>query len=101
MVPIRLRLRCAGPLRLAGLDVARKKDHTNSMKAALLLIGWCILFVLCWPVAVLAIILLPVVLLVSLPLRLIGITIEAAFAFIRALLFLPTRLLGFRKGGAS
>jgi hypothetical protein len=45
---------------------------------------------------VLALILLPVVWLVSLPLRLIGITIEAVFALIRALLFLPARLLGFR-----
>ena len=81
--------------------MAWKKDHTNSMKAALLLIGWCILFVLCWPVAVLAIILLPVVWLVSLPLRLIGITIEAAFAFIRALLFLPARLLGLKKSRAN
>ena len=66
------------------------------MKILILFLGWCILFVLCWPVAVLALILFPVVWLVSLPLRLIGITIEAAFALIRALLFLPARLLGFR-----
>ena len=66
------------------------------MKILILFVGWCILFVLCWPVAVLALILLPVVWLVSLPLRLIGIIIEAAFALIRALLFLPPRLLGFR-----
>jgi hypothetical protein len=66
------------------------------MKILILFVGWFILFVLCWPVAVLALILLPVVWLVSLPLRLIGITIEAVFALIRALLFLPARLLGFR-----
>jgi hypothetical protein len=63
------------------------------MKALILFIGWCILFVLCWPVALLALILFPVVWLVSLPLRLIGIATEAFFAFIRALLFLPARLL--------
>ena len=67
------------------------------MKALILFIGWCILFVLCWPVAVLALILLPVVWLVSLPLRLLGITIGAVFALIRTLLFLPARLLGWRK----
>ena len=67
------------------------------MNAALFFVGWCILFLLCWPVALLALIFLPFVWLVSLPLRLIGITVEAAFAFIRALLFLPARLLGFRK----
>jgi hypothetical protein len=47
--------------------------------------------------ALLALVLFPFVWLLSLPLRLIGITVEAAFAFIRALLFLPARLLGFRK----
>ena len=67
------------------------------MKALILFIGWCILFVLCWPLALLALILLPMVWLVSLPLRLLGITIEAVFALIRALLFLPARLLGWRK----
>jgi hypothetical protein len=65
------------------------------MKLLLLFVGWCILFVLCWPVAVLALILMPIVWLISLPLRLIGLTIGAAFALIRALLFLPARLLGF------
>jgi len=65
------------------------------MKILILFIGWCILFVLCWPAALLALILLPVIWLISLPLRLIGITIEAVFALIRALLFLPARLLGF------
>ena len=67
------------------------------MKALILFICWCILFVLCWPVAVIALVLLPVVWLLSLPLRLIGITVGALFAFIRALLFLPARLLGWRK----
>jgi hypothetical protein len=66
------------------------------MKILILFVGWCILFVLCWPVAMLALILLPVIWLISLPLRLIGITIAAAFALIRALLFLPARLLSFR-----
>jgi len=64
------------------------------MKVLILFVGWCILFVLCWPVAMLALILLPVVWLISLPLRLIGMTIGAAFALVRALLFLPARLLG-------
>jgi hypothetical protein len=57
-------------------------------------IGWCLLFVLCWPLAVLALVLWPLVWLVSLPFRLIGITFAAAFALLRAVLFLPARLLG-------
>jgi hypothetical protein len=67
------------------------------MKVLMLFVVWCILFVLCWPVALLALILFPVVWLVSLPLRLIGITLNALFAFLGALLFLPARLLGWRR----
>ncbi len=67
------------------------------MKALILFVGWCILFMLCWPVALLALILFPVVWLLSLPLRLIGITLEAVFALIHALLFLPARVFGWRR----
>ena len=63
------------------------------MKALILFVGWCILFVLCWPIALLALILLPVIWLLSLPLRLIGMTVSAVFALLRAVLFLPALLL--------
>ena len=63
------------------------------MRALILFVGICILFVLSWPVALLAIVLLPIVWLLSLPLRLVGITLGAVFALIRALLFLPVRVL--------
>jgi hypothetical protein len=66
---------------------------SENMRTLLLWIGWCLLFVLCWPLAVLALVLFPLVWLISLPLRLVGITFEAVFAFIRTLLFLPARLL--------
>jgi hypothetical protein len=67
------------------------------VKALVLFVAWCVLFVLCWPLAILAVVLFPIVWLLSLPLRLIGISVGALFALIRALLFLPARLLGFRK----
>ena len=67
------------------------------MKALILFVGWCILFLLCWPVALLALLLFPLVYLVSLPLRLIGITFEAVFALLRAILFFPVRLLAGRR----
>ena len=51
---------------------------------------------LCWPLALLALLLWPLVWLFSLPFRLIGITFEALFSLLRALLFLPARLLGGR-----
>jgi hypothetical protein len=63
----------------------------------LVLVLWAILFVLSWPLAVLVLVLFPFVWLLSLPFRLVGITVGAAFAFIRAVLYLPARLLGFRK----
>ena len=69
------------------------------MKVLILFVAWCLLFVLCWPVALLALVLFPLVWLLSLPLRLIGITIGAVFALLRALLFLPARLLGWRGRG--
>ena len=66
------------------------------MKALILFVGWCILFVLCWPIALLALLLWPVVWLLSLPFRLVGITFEALFALLRAILILPARILGYR-----
>jgi hypothetical protein len=55
---------------------------------------WLLLLVVCWPVAVLALILYPVVWLVLLPFRLAGIAVEGALRLIRALVTLPARVLG-------
>jgi hypothetical protein len=54
---------------------------------------WCILFVLCWPLALLALFAYPFVWLISLPFRIIGITVHGVFALLSAILFLPVRLL--------
>jgi hypothetical protein len=64
------------------------------MNSLFTLIGWLILLVLCWPLALLALVLWPVFWLLSIPFRLIGITFEAVFALLRAVLFLPARVLG-------
>lgn len=66
------------------------------MKTLILFVGWCILWVLCWPLALLALVLAPVVWLLSLPFRLVGITFDALFALFKAVLFLPATLLGHR-----
>lgn len=60
------------------------------------LLLWLILLMICWPLALMALLLWPLVWLISLPFRLIGISVEAVFALLRALLFLPARLLGHR-----
>lgn len=66
----------------------------------LLFLMWCILFVLCWPVALLAIVLWPLIWLVSLPFRAVGLSFDALFALLRAILFLPARILGYRETSA-
>lgn len=66
------------------------------MKTLLVTIGWCILFVLSWPLALLVLIAWPLVWLLSLPFRLVGIAVEGVFSFLRALVLLPARLLGYR-----
>ena len=59
---------------------------------------WLILLVVCWPLALLALILYPIVWLLMLPLRLIGITVDAVFKFLHSVLLLPSRVL---RGPAS
>jgi len=71
------------------------------MSTLLTFLLWCILFVLCWPLALVALILWPFVWLISLPFRLIGIAFDAVFKLLRALLFLPARILGHRDQAGS
>jgi hypothetical protein len=75
----------------------QRERRSRAMKTLTALLLWCLLLVLCWPLALLALVLWPVAWLLSLPFRLVGITFSALFAFLRALLMLPARLLG---GGA-
>lgn len=64
------------------------------MKTLTLFVAWCILLVLSWPLALLVLVLAPLVWLIALPFRLLGLVVRATFAFLGALLFLPARLLG-------
>jgi hypothetical protein len=58
---------------------------------------WVILFVLCWPIALLALILYPLVWLILLPFRLVGIAVDGVFELLRALFLLPARILGANR----
>lgn len=64
------------------------------MKALLVLLLWAIVLVLCWPLALLILLAWPILWLLSIPFRIVGALMEALLAFIKALLFLPARLLG-------
>ena len=58
------------------------------------LLLWLVLLVLCWPLALVALLLWPIFWLISLPFRIVGIAFEGVFAFLRALVMLPARLIG-------
>ncbi len=57
------------------------------------LLLWCVLFVLCWPLALLALVLYPFVWLLLLPFRLVGIAVHGVLELVRAVVMLPARLL--------
>jgi hypothetical protein len=59
---------------------------------------WLLLLAVCWPLALLALVLYPVVWLILLPFRLVGITVDAIFELLKGILFLPARVL---RGGAK
>ena len=58
---------------------------------------WCILLVLCWPLALLALVLYPIVWLLLLPFRLLGVAVEGVFELLRAVVLLPARVLGMGR----
>jgi hypothetical protein len=55
---------------------------------------WLVLLFLCWPLALLALVLYPLLWLITLPFRLIGIGVEGVFELLRAIVMLPARILG-------
>ena len=58
---------------------------------------WLLLLVVCWPLALLALVLYPLLWLISLPFRLVGIAVEGVFELLRSIVLLPSRLLGSRR----
>lgn len=66
------------------------------MKLLIVFLLWCGLFVLSWPVAILALVAFPIVWVLCLPFRLLGMTVGAVFSLLKAVLFLPARILGER-----
>jgi hypothetical protein len=73
------------------------ESSRSVMKLLILLVAWCILLVLCWPLALLLLVLAPLLWLLALPFRFALLCVEGVFALLRALLLLPVRLLGGGK----
>jgi hypothetical protein len=63
----------------------------------LTLLLWVLLFIVCWPLALLLLVALPFLWLLSIPFRVVGIVLEGTLAFLRALFFLPARIVGGRR----
>jgi hypothetical protein len=61
---------------------------------------WLLLVVVCWPLAIIALVLWPLVWLLSLPFRVVGIVLDGTFALLKALVMLPARILGGRPARA-
>lgn len=68
----------------------------SSVSTGMKLLLWLILLVICWPIALLALVLYPVVWLLLLPFRIVGIAVDGVLAFLKALFLLPARVLGAR-----
>ena len=58
---------------------------------------WCVLLLWCWPLAILAVLLYPVVWLILLPFRIVGIAVDGVLELLRSIIFLPSRLLKGRS----
>jgi len=78
----------------------RQKETTTLEDPVIKLLLWLLLFIVCWPLALLALVLYPIVWLLMLPFRLLGLTVDAVFSLLGALLYLPARLLGARPARA-
>ncbi len=58
------------------------------------LLLWCLLLVVCWPLALLVLVAYPFLWLLAIPFRIVGVTLEGVVALVKALFFLPARVLG-------
>jgi hypothetical protein len=68
------------------------EENVEAMMVKFLL--WCILLVLCWPLALLALVLYPIVWVLLLPFRIVGIAVGGVLELLRAIILLPARVLG-------
>lgn len=63
------------------------------MKLAIIILLWCVLFVLCWPLALALLVLIPVLYLLSIPFRIVYYVLEAILSLLHGILLLPARVL--------
>ena len=66
------------------------------MKLLVALIAWCILLAVAWPLAIMVLVLFPILWLLAIPFRIVGVLLEGLVALVKAIFMLPARLLGYR-----
>jgi hypothetical protein len=67
------------------------------LKALIILLLWAVLLVFCWPIALLILILWPFIWLLSIPFKIVAVAANALLALVKAILFLPAKVLGYRE----
>lgn len=82
----------ASPHRMCMANFFRTESTGLGADLMLTILLWLLLLFLCWPLALLALLLYPIVWLIALPFRLLGIAMEGIFEFLRALILLPARI---------
>ena len=68
----------------------------SKMRILIVFLLWCLLLVICWPLALLALLLFPILWLIALPFRFLGAAVGGLLALVKALFLLPARLLGYK-----
>jgi hypothetical protein len=84
------------PIELDWTDAAPLRERVSSaivFSSVMKFLVWCILLVLCWPLALLALIVYPIVWILLVPFRIVGIAVEGVLEVVRAIMMLPVRLL--------
>jgi hypothetical protein len=79
---------------MTGPDVSMERHGDEDTQTMIKFLLWCLLLVVCWPLAILALVLWPLVWLISLPFRMLGIAVDGVFGLLRGIVMLPARLLG-------
>lgn len=69
------------------------ENQTLTMRTFLALVLWCLLFVICWPIALIMLFLFPFIWLLMLPFRIVGFTIDVIFNLIKGILLFPFRMM--------
>ena len=83
------------------MELSREQHRFSIAEDAMLtFLLWCLLLVVCWPLALLALVLYPLAWVLLLPFRIVGIAVGGVLELLKSIIFLPARLIGGRRARA-